>query len=196
MKIVSNFSNIPSCSFLGSMLSFLFSDLVFSAQISNLPDSIRVVNSITKAPVLQAEVQIALDSLILTDENGYFHFYDNTAEYFPLIINKPNFHTANINKNPSDKIIELRPVVYRLRNITIEEDAPLRSLDIPIKPYLLSSNEIQFANSIQGILNRLPGINIRSYGGRAGVSNLSDNAASPPSRCDWNQSCHRFRKRA
>ncbi len=173
MKIDPNLNNILSYTFIGSILSFIFSDLLFPIEISNLSDSIRVLNSITKDPVPQAEVNIALDSLILTDENGYFHFHDSTAEYFPLIINKPNFHSAKINKNPSDKIIELRPVVYRLRNITIKEDAPLRSLNIPIKPYLLSSSEIQYANSVQGILNRLPSITIRSYGGRAGVSTLS-----------------------
>ena len=68
---------------------------VFPVEIADPPDSIRIINSITKQSISQVEIQTALDSLLLTDENGYFTLDCNISEHLPIQLKKLNFFPAS-----------------------------------------------------------------------------------------------------
>ena len=163
---------IPSFSRLGIFLFPLCTGQLFSSENSNSQHSIQVLNSITNRPVPKVEIYTG-DSHFFSDDSGKFTLYGNQFEPSHLRIEKPNFISKNIDELPENNIIYFEPVVYPVKEVNIKEAAPMFILNSPITPHILSGESIEMNASTQSLLRRLPGITIRSYGGKAGVSTIS-----------------------
>ena len=163
---------IPSFRRLGILLLLLSIGYLFSSENSSSQYSIQFLNSITNQSVPKVAIYTR-DSLLISDESGKINLDGNNFESSPLRFEKLNFISKTIYELPENDIIYLDPVIYPVKEVIVEKEAPLLILNSPIAPYILSPENIQNYSSTQALLQRLPGITIRSYGGRAGISTIS-----------------------
>ncbi len=161
---------ISFCFQVGIFFTLLFSDSFAGSPPPTRNDTLFFLNGITNLPVLNVGV---------TSPAGDFHS-DSThwiilprENVLPLIVSAPNYESLYLDSIPDSKPIILSPIIYPAKKVIIREPATVKHLITPVKTFLISENILNTAGSTRQLIEKFPGVMIRSYGGKAGVSTLS-----------------------
>ena len=91
---------------------------------------------------------------------------------YPIILTKDNYQSMKLKNNKIDDILYFKPVIHLGERVNVNE-LSLSKFDIPIRSFNVTEENIEFNVSTTETLKFLPGILVKSYGGRGGVSTLS-----------------------
>ena len=161
---------IPFCSQVGIIFTLLFSDSFAGSPSTSRNDTLFFLNGITGLPVQGVE---------LTNPAGNSHL-DSThwiilsrEDVLPLSVSAPNYESLVLDSIPDSKEVILSPIIYPAKKVIIREPVTDKDLKSPVKTFLISENILNSAESTRQLIEKFPGVIIRSYGGKAGVSTLS-----------------------
>ncbi|MBT6870132.1 MAG: TonB-dependent receptor [Candidatus Marinimicrobia bacterium] len=146
---------------------------LFTQEPIHSSDTLFIVNSISKNPLSDVIIITALEEKFSSDLNGYIIIPELNSPHYPILIIKDNYHSISFTKSNLNNIIELKPIIFLADEVRITEEAFQPELTLPIKAYHVNSRQIEATTSTQSLIESLPGITLKSYGGRAGVSTVS-----------------------
>ena len=147
--------------------------ILFAQEPTQTADTLYVINSISKNPISHFTITTALDLQFSTDTNGYIILPKLHSTHYPILLMKDNHHSITLKKTDLKNIIELKPIIFLADEVRISESPFKSKLNLPIKTYHINSTQIESASSTQALIESLPSITLKSYGGRAGVSTVS-----------------------
>ena len=111
--------------------------------------------------------------IFLTNIDGHLYLENINTVNFPLIITKNNYHSISLKRFNTKEIIKLKPIIFLADEVKIIETAFKSELNIPIRSLHINSTQIEGEISGQSLIESLPSVTLKSYGGRAGVSTVS-----------------------
>jgi len=147
--------------------------ILFAQEPTQTADTLYVINSISKNPISNFTITTTLDLQFSTDTNGYIILPKLPSTHYPILLMKDNHHSITLKKTDLKNIIELKPIIFLADEVRISESPFKSKLNLPIKTYHINSTQIESASSTQALIESLPSITLKSYGGRAGVSTVS-----------------------
>ena len=158
---------------MGVLFLFQLLGTLLAQETASHSDTLYVINSISKKPLSDVKIISKTGKVFSTNDDGYFIINNVMGEHLPLIIEKKNYHSTILKINHHKIIVELKPIIFLGDEVKITEEAFQSEFSLPIKTYQLNSSQIENSTSAQSLIESLPSITLKSYGGRAGVSTVS-----------------------
>ncbi len=131
------------------------------------------MNSVSKKHIPHVQILINKNIKYTGNDKGQFHLNDFHFELYEIEFHKTNYHTVSLSKIPKDGKIFLKPISFLADKVEITENKIENSFKLPVNTFHIHPETIENFISTQEIVQTLPGIHIKSYGGRAGVSTAS-----------------------
>ncbi len=130
-----------------------------------------LIDEITNHPLKNYPI-IIKNIHLETDSLGQFNVEVHNVN--KITISAPNYYSKTIGIE-NDTPIYLKPFAYPDKPILVsgKYKGVYSHLEHITPPITLNPISIQSSNSTQQVFNRLPGVIVKSYGGKAGVSTLS-----------------------
>ncbi len=161
---------ISFCIRVGIFLFLPFTTSFAGGSSPNLQDTLFFFSEITGLPV----EQVILTTPSETYSSGSNNWICNPFEWsLPIDVSAPNFKTLLLDSIPENRQVVLIPVIYPAKKIIIRENAIEKKLNSPVNTFLITQNYLHSATSTRQLIEKFPGVIVRSYGGKAGVSTLS-----------------------
>ena len=146
---------------------------LFAQKSTHQGDTLYIINSISSEPLHNVKLISGSGKIFLTNIDGQLYLKDISIVDFPLIVTKKNYHSINLNRFSTKKVIRLKPIIFLADEVRIIETVFKSELNLPIKSHYINSTQIEGEISAQSLVESLPSVTLKSYGGRAGISTVS-----------------------